>query len=105
MYLAESIPLMQSNTVRPLMKSVIREDLVALTRDYRAAVVLNQIIYWTKRIHDFDKFLQEEYNRNPDCNVAFRYGWIIKTAQELADETMLGLSRQTIRSVLKNLIE
>ncbi len=105
MYLAESIPLMQSNTVRPLMKSVIREDLVALTRDYRAEVVLNQLIYWTKRVHDFDKFLQEEYNRNPECNVAFRYGWIIKTAQELADETMLGLSRQTIRSVLKNLIE
>ncbi len=96
---------MQSNTVRPLMKSVIREDLVALTRDYRAAVVLNQLIYWTKRVHDFDKFLQEEHNRNPDCNFAFTYGWIIKTARELADETMLGLSRQTIRSILKNLIE
>lgn len=96
---------MQSNTIRPLMKSVIREDLVVLTSDYRAAVVLHQLIYWTKRVHDFDKFLQEEHNRNPECNVSFRYGWIIKTAQDLADETMLGLSRQTIRSILKKLIE
>jgi hypothetical protein len=96
---------MQSNTIRPLMKSVIREDLVALTNNYRAAVVLNQLIYWTKRVYDFDKFLQEEYNRNPECNVAFRYGWIIKTAQELSDETMLGLSRQTLRTILKTLIE
>jgi len=87
------------------MKVVIREDLVALTMDYRAAVILNQLIYWTRRVHDFDKFIQEEYNRNPECNVAYRYGWIIKTAQDLADETMLGLSRQTIRSILKSLIE
>lgn len=96
---------MQSKTVRPIMKSVIREDLVALTQDYKAAVVLHQLIYWTKRVHDFDQFLQEEHNRNPECNVAFRHGWIIKTAQDLANETMLGLSRQTIRIILKNLIE
>ncbi len=87
------------------MKSVIREDLVALTKDYRAAVVLNQLIYWTKRVYDFDKFLQEEHDRNSECNVAFRYGWIIKTAQDLSDETMLGVSRQTMRIILKNLVD
>ncbi|MBN9343699.1 MAG: hypothetical protein BGO76_01650 [Caedibacter sp. 38-128] len=91
--------------LRPIMKSVIREDLVALTKDYRAAVVLNQLIYWAKRVYDFDQFLEEEYSRNPECNVAFRHGWIIKTAQDLSNETLLGFSRQTMRIILRKFIE
>lgn len=85
--------------------SIIRREFVNLTGDLFSAVILNQLLYWTLRVKDFDRLLEEEHYIQPDCNVSPRHGWIYKTAQELNEETMLGLSPPSIRKYLKHLID
>ncbi|MBL8676832.1 MAG: hypothetical protein JNJ47_05355, partial [Alphaproteobacteria bacterium] len=84
---------------------VIRRELVNLTGDHFSAVVLNQLLYWTQRIKDFDLLLEEERNFHPECNVAPRHGWIYKTGHDLIEETMLGISHPTMRKYLKFLVD
>jgi len=38
-----------------LKRIVIKEELVVLTGDYRKAILLNQFLYWSERVKDFDK--------------------------------------------------
>ena len=85
--------------------SVIRKEFVALTGDHFSAVILNQLLYWTQRVRDFDLLLEEERCFNPDCNAPPRHGWIYKTAHDLIEETMLGISHPTMRKYLKLLID
>lgn len=89
---------------RPLKVAVIREEFVVLTGNAFIAVVLNQLLYWTQRVKDFDLLLREERTLNPDCNVSPRYGWIYKSADELSEETMLLTTRPTMRKYLKFLV-
>ena len=42
-----------------LKRVVIKQELVELTGDYRAALILNQFIYWTERMRDTDKYIRE----------------------------------------------
>lgn len=77
-----------------LKRVVIKEEYVALTGDYRAAIILNQFIYWSERIKDFDKFIEEENERierfDPDSEKFDKNsGWIYKTADDLIEECML----------------
>ncbi|MGB9866572.1 MAG: winged helix-turn-helix domain-containing protein [Bacillota bacterium] len=100
---------------RKLKRAVIKEELVALTGDFVKAVLLNQLIYWTERAADIDAYIREERQRVeeelkhggevPQCVVQETHGWIYKSAEELNEETMLGLSRQTIRRHLQELID
>lgn len=92
------------HTARSLKVAVIREEFVALTGDPLMAVVLNQLLYWTQRVNDFDLLLEEEIKRNPECNVPLRHGWIYKSAEELSKETMVRLSRSTMRRYLSFLV-
>ncbi|NLB17507.1 MAG: hypothetical protein GX825_01935, partial [Syntrophomonadaceae bacterium] len=73
------------------------------------AIILNQLIYWSERIKDFDRFITEENTRKEKHGIEeiedLRHGWIYKTSQELSEETMLGKSPQTIRRYLDELIE
>ncbi|MBX9620696.1 MAG: hypothetical protein K2X28_01460 [Alphaproteobacteria bacterium] len=85
--------------------AVIRKEFVALTGDPFSAVILNQLMYWTQRVRDFDLLLKEERTFRPDCNVPPRHGWIYKTAHDLIEETMLGISHPTMRKYLKLLID
>jgi DNA-binding MarR family transcriptional regulator len=94
-----------THAVRSLKRAVLREEFVALTGDAFQALVLNQFIYWVQKVNDFDDFLREEQERNPDCNVSLRHGWIYKKAQELIEETMLQMSDITMRRIIKVLIE
>lgn len=88
-----------------LKRAVIKEELVALTDDFKKAVILNQFIYWSERVRDFDKFIEEENNRkNKDEEIEKRNGWIFKTAEEMSEEVMLNFSPSTIRSHIKELI-
>ena len=103
---SEGTPIISLSTRSQELKvAVIREEFVSLTKDPLIAVVLNQLVYWAQRVKDFDLFLEEERELNPDCNVSPRHGWIYKTAQELTDETMLHISHPTMRKYLKFLIE
>nr|MBA3814464.1 hypothetical protein [Alphaproteobacteria bacterium] len=85
--------------------SIIRREFVDLTGNHFSAVILNQLLYWTLRVRDFDLLLEEERQFEPDCNVSPRHGWIYKTAPELNIETMLGLSPPSVRKYLKVLID
>jgi hypothetical protein len=91
---------------RHLKRAIIKEELVELTGNYVEALILNQFIYWSQRVKDFDKFIAEEYKRsNGETKIDPTQGWIYKTASELSDELMLGMSDSTIRRYMKNLID
>lgn len=91
-----------------IKKAVIREDLLSITNDYRKAIILNQFIYWSERVSDADKFIQKENEiamSNGEEERDLFYGWIYKTAEELSDEVMLGLSASQIRRYISDLVD
>lgn len=91
-----------------IKKAIIREDLLSITKDYRKAILLNQFIYWSERVSDADKFIEKENEiakNNGEVERELFYGWIYKTAEELADEVMLGLSASQIRRYINDLVE
>ena len=92
-----------------LKRVVIKQELVELTGDYRAALILNQFIYWTERMRDTDKYIREEKERaikeDTSVDISESNGWIYKSAEELNDELMVGMSKPTIRKYIKQLIE
>jgi hypothetical protein len=91
-----------------LKRVVIKQEIVEITGKFQSALILNQLIYWTERTRDFDKFLEEENKRNlfgglEPINVPLFHGWIYKSASELSEELMLGVSDQTIGRYIKEL--
>lgn len=91
-----------------IKKAVIREDLLSITNDFRKAIILNQFIYWSERVADADKFIEKENEiakNNGEGEKELFYGWIYKTAEELAEEVMLGLSASQIRRHINELVE
>ena len=92
-----------------LKRVVIKQELVELTGDYRAALILNQFIYWKERMRDTDKYITEEKERaikeDISVDISESNGWIYKSAEELNDELMVGMSKPTIRKYIKQLIE
>ena len=106
-FIPSTAPETLSRARTPLKRTrvaVIREELVKLTGDAIAAVILNQLLYWTQRVDDFDELLAEEAKRNSEINVPPRHGWIYKTSEELGEETLMGLSAKTIRRHLTELV-
>lgn len=94
--------------LKRIKKSVIREDLVAITGNMCEAVILNQFWYWSQRISDADILIEKENEiarRNGEEEKEPFYGWIYKTVEEMADETMLGLSIKQTRVHIKRLVE
>lgn len=98
----------QSNFQR-LKRVVVKEEFKALTGDFIKAVILNQFIYWSERVQDFDSFIQEEKNRanqeGIEINMEPTNGWIYKKAEELSEETMLGLAANTMHRHVKALVD
>ncbi len=92
-----------------LKRAVIKEEYVALTGSVDKALILNQFVYWSERVRDFDLFIKEENARKESHGIEnleeLCYGWIYKTAQELSEETMLGKSAQTIRRLIDDLVK
>lgn len=91
-----------------IKKAVIREDLLSITNDFRKAIILNQFIYWSERVSDADKFIEKENEiarSNGENEKELFYGWIYKTAEELAEEVMLGLSASQIRRYINDLVK
>jgi len=91
---------------KKLKRVIIKEELVALTDDYIAALALCQFLYWSERRNDFDKFILEEKQRQPDLNADLTHGWIYKSIDELYNELMLKpLSPSTLRRRVETLVE
>lgn len=94
--------------ISKLKRAVIKEEYVAITGDFQKAVILNQFIYWSERVKDFDNFIIQENKRATEHGLEeqdLTHGWIYKTAEELSEETMLGLSSASMRSHIKSLID
>ena len=95
--------------MKPLKRVVIKEELVELTGDFRPALILNQFIYWIERMYDTDKYILEEKERalkhEIEVSIDESKGWVYKTAEELNDELMIGMSVPTIRKYIKQLVE
>ena len=101
---------MSSNVIRSrrLKVAIIREEFVAITGDFAKAVILNQMLYWSERVDDFDSFIAAENKRAESHGLPTSDatdGWFYKTAEELADETMLGLSAANMRRHIKALVD
>lgn len=95
---------------RKIKKVTIREDLISITDSCPEAVILGQFIYWSQRIKDAEEYLemQNEIIRRfgGECaEIEYSYGWIYKTNQEMADETMMGLSRVQVGRYINKLVE
>lgn len=105
------------NTPTKLQRAVIKEELVALTGKYQLAIVLNQMIYWSEKRNDADRFIQEEVERIHKYAQSENeleglkkeelksHGWIYKKAEELSEETMIGVKPKAMREYLKELVE
>ncbi|QSX05426.1 hypothetical protein JYG23_12180 [Sedimentibacter sp. zth1] len=95
--------------MKQLKRVVLKEELVVLTGGYKKAIILNQFIYWSERVSDFDKFILEEKERcsknDIENNQVLTNGWLYKSAEELSEETMLGLSKSNMGTHIKYLIE
>lgn len=84
--------------------ALCRESLYALTGSYEKAVLLNQLIYWSQR-KEFDEYIfEEKRNAKSDTRICSK-GWFYKTAENIADETMIKRDKSTIGRYLKSLIE
>ena len=74
-------------------RAIIREEYVALTGDYVKALILNQFIYWFDKKINFDIELRNSLNDNiadvKTYGLLVTNGWVWKSGQELAEETML----------------
>lgn len=91
-----------------LKRAVIKEEFVAITGDFIKAILLNQFIYWSERVLDFDEFIKQENERAVNYGlqeIDLTCGWIYKTAEELSVETMIDLSVASIRTHIKALID
>ena len=95
--------------MKPLKRVVIKEELVELTGDFRPALILNQFIYWSERMYDADKYIMEEKERalkeDLIVNIDESKGWIYKTAEELSEEIMTGMSKSNVGRYIKQLVE
>lgn len=92
-----------------LKRAVLKEEYVAITENTSRALILNQMIYWSERIRDFDKFIDEEVKRSNnegrDINIDLTKGWIYKSYDELRNELMISDSIKTISRHLNNLVD
>lgn len=95
--------------VEKLKRAIIKEEFVTITKDFMLAVILNQFVYWSDRVNDFDKMIEEERKiaskEGIELNQPLKHGWIYKKAEELIEETMLGISQTSMRNKIKLLVK
>lgn len=92
--------------LRKLRRAIVKEEFFALTGDSRTASILNQFLYWTDKVNDFDEYVKEEKARGVDIGgIELKHGWIFKKAEDIAEENMLKASKATIGRLLKPLLD
>jgi len=89
-------------------KVLLREDLMELTKDINQALVLSQMIYWTKRVNDLNDLIFEENKRLAEHGQKqkdYCHGWIWKSARQMKEELFHALSEDAIQRAFANLTE
>jgi len=90
-----------------MKKVVLREDMMALTKDVTQALVLGQMLYWTKTLDKVNDWLFEENKRLAEADLPqhdYNYGWIYKSAKEMKDELMNAFSEDSIQRAFSALV-
>jgi DNA-binding MarR family transcriptional regulator len=90
---------------RKLGRVVLKEEFFAITGCLEEAIVLNQMCYWSERVQETDKFLEEEYTMLVEHVPVLAYGWIYKSASELAGELFGAVSEKTMNRILDRLVK
>ena len=93
--------------MKKLKRAVIKEELVAITGNYKLAILLNQMLYWTERVGPkrYNLWLEEESSREPGNTENLEGGWIYKSANQMIEEVMLDVTPVTARNWIKKLKE
>lgn len=97
-----------------LKRVVLKEEMVAITKNASKAIILNQLIYWTEILNKADQITQkeiEEYTKLGLVDEAekkhrdLRNGWFWKSGDELSEEVMGIASGKTINRQMNELAE
>jgi hypothetical protein len=91
---------------KKLKRVPLKEELAALTGCFIKALILQQFLYWSERVSDFDDFIIEEKERVPELKLELRHGWIYKSTDQLHEELMFGesLSPRTVKRRLDEIV-
>jgi hypothetical protein len=89
-----------------MKKAVLREDLMAVTKDLTQSMVLSQMLYWTKTLDQVNQLIFEENKRlaeesQPQCE--YNYGWIWKSAREMREDLMMAFTEDSIQKAFSAL--
>lgn len=88
----------------PVKAVPLREDLAKLTEHPARAAILQQFLYWSERVSDYDAFLAEE-EKPGENKLPYRHGWIYKSSAELSEELFGLWTGSTIRRHLSKIVE
>ena len=90
-----------------MKKAVLREDMMALTQDVTQALVIGQMLYWTKTLDKVNDWLFEENKRLAEAELPqyeYNYGWIYKSAREMREDLMNAFSEDAIQRAFSALV-
>jgi hypothetical protein len=90
-----------------MKKAVLREDMMALTQDVTQALVLGQMLYWTKTLDEVNDWLFEENKRLAESELPqyeYNCGWIYKSAREMRGDLMNAFSEDAIQRAFSALV-
>ena len=90
---------------KKLGRLILKEELFAITGCLEEAIILNQMCYWSERMSETDKFLEEEYTMLVEHVPVLSHGWIYKSASELAIEMFGAVSEKTMNRILDRLVK
>ena len=90
---------------KKLGRLILKEELFAITGCLEEAIILNQMCYWSERMNETDKFLEEEYTMLVEHVPVLSHGWIYKSASELASEMFGAVSEKTMNRILDRLVK
>ena len=85
----------------------MREDMMALTQEVTQAMVLGQMLYWTKTLDKVNDWLFEENKRLAEVELQqheYNYGWIYKSAREMREDLMNAFSEDAIQRAFSALV-
>lgn len=101
-------PVKQPHRIFGIMKkAVLREDMMALTQDVTQALVIGQMLYWTKTLDKVNDWLFEENKRLAEAELPqyeYNYGWIYKSAREMREDLMNAFSEDAIQRAFSALV-
>jgi hypothetical protein len=89
-------------------KVVLREEFMELTKDLSQALVLSQMMYWTKKIDNLNDLILEENKRlaeHGQMQIEYFHGWIWKSARQMKEELFNSMSEDTIQRAFSALSE